>query len=55
LRELKKKFLPIHSVRLELMTKPVGQEQLDPVGLAALSKHMEVQFISSQELFTTQS
>ena len=44
--------IPIHSVRLTSMTKPDGHEQLDPVGLAALSRHMEEQFLSSHELFT---
>ena len=34
------------------MKNPAGQEQFDPVGLAAVSRHIEVQFISSQELFT---
>ena len=45
--------IPMHSVRLTSMTKPDGHEQLDPVGLAALSRHMEEQFLSSHELFTT--
>lgn len=45
----------MHSVWLASMTNPVGQEQLERVGLAAVSKHMEVQFLASQGLVTALS
>ena len=45
----------MHSVRLASMTNPVGQEQFEPVGLMAVSKHMEVQFLASQGLETIQN
>jgi hypothetical protein len=32
------------------MMNPVGQEQLERVGLAAVSKHREVQFLALQGL-----
>ena len=44
--------LPMHSVWLASITKPVGQEQLERVGLAAVSKHMDEQFLLPQGLAT---
>ena len=44
----------MHSVWLVFMTKPVGQEQLERVGLAALMRHKDVQFLLLQE-FATES
>lgn len=38
-------YLPTHSVWLVFMTEPVGQEQFDRVGLAALIRQREVQFL----------
>lgn len=45
-------YIPTHSVWLASMTNPVGQEQFDSVGLAAVSKHKEVQFLTLQGLAT---
>lgn len=43
--------LPIHSAPLASMTKPVGQEQLESVGLVALSKQKEQLFLVLHGLF----
>ena len=47
------KCLPTHSVWLAFITKPVGQEQLDRVGLRAVIRHKELtQFLLLQGLVT---
>ena len=45
--------LPMHSVWLASMTNPVGQEHLERVGLVAVSKQREVQFLASHGLVPT--
>lgn len=42
----------MHSSWLESMINPVGQERLEPVGLAAVSKHRELQLLLAHELAT---
>ena len=47
--------LPKHPVSSPSVptTRPTGQEQDDPVELAAVSRHMKEQLLLSQELSTT--
>lgn len=42
----------MHSVWLVFMTKPVGQEQLERVGLAALMRHKDMQLLLLQGFAT---